>query len=248
MASHAERTRRVLFKEMQTFDQAQCAALLNTECDTNNSNKQHCKTKAATALTLTTVTMQSRQEKIAARKTLHCKPSKLLHPKHLGKHAFNIYAIRLSMQRKSCSQRLLLRNCKQVRRCLQQSVDKSNSKLCKLLAVSDQTRRSKTRLIITDAVRKLTQLSQCFKPTSGIVKIVLRCYEAGFKTTTQIRTHHFLPTLKPLEKNCGLVSKSLLKIRVSMVRFRPRPPHTHRSLAKGYGVFVCAGYFVNAVL
>jgi len=90
-------------------------------------------------------------------------------------------------------------------------------------------------------------LSSMSQSTSGIVKIVSRCYEAGFKTTTQIRTHHFLPTLKPLEKNCGLVSKSLLKIRVSMVRFRPRPPHTHRSLAKGYGVFVCASHSAIAV-
>ena len=69
-----------------------------------------------------------------------------------------------------------------------------------------------------------------------------------FQHSAESLTHAHLSfvTLKVFERARFTVWRGALKIRVSMVRFRPRPPNTHRSLAKGYGVFVCASHSASA--
>jgi hypothetical protein len=59
--------------------------------------------------------------------------------------------------------------------------------------------------------------------------------------------HHFVETLQSLEKQCSLVWQSALKIRVSVVRFRPWPPRIqHRSSNTLYGVLLCGERFSPA--
>ena len=73
----------------------------------------------------------------------------------------------------------------------------------------------------------------------GIAKILygmLFCYNAN---ATLIHAHHFVKTLLVLEKARFAVWRGALKIRVSMVRFRPRPPLLHRKCSCIYGVSFC---------
>ena len=75
--------------------------------------------------------------------------------------------------------------------------------------------------------------------TRGIAKILYGmnfCYNAN---ATLIHAHHFIKTLLVLEKARFTVWRGALKIRVSMVRFRPRPPFLHRKCFCIYGVFLC---------
>lgn len=74
--------------------------------------------------------------------------------------------------------------------------------------------------------------------TRGIAKILYGmnfCYNAN---ATLIHAHHFIKTLLVLEKARFAVWRGALKIRVSLVRFRPRPPDTPRSFARSCGVFL----------
>jgi len=76
---------------------------------------------------------------------------------------------------------------------------------------------------------------------TGIVKILLhvadtfvqRCYVAFV-------AHHFAFTLLNFEFARFAVWRGALKIRVSAVRFCPRPPDTPHSFARGCGVFLWA--------
>jgi hypothetical protein len=84
-------------------------------------------------------------------------------------------------------------------------------------------------------------------PLTGIAKMV--CHKTIILACCAVQkiAHQLLATLRVLENAQVKHGQSELKIRVSMVRFRPRPPHTHRSLARGYGVFVCAPHFASTV-
>ena len=75
-----------------------------------------------------------------------------------------------------------------------------------------------------------------YKPSgtgkAGIVKILsLRFYVAFV-------AHHFAFTFLNFETRQLLWCKSVLKIRVSLVRFQSRPPDTPHSFARGCGVFL----------
>ena len=59
---------------------------------------------------------------------------------------------------------------------------------------------------------------------TGIVKMVQDTLQAAFYKTLQKNAHHSFVTLQMLEQIRFLVWRGALKIRVSMVRFRPRPP------------------------
>ena len=76
--------------------------------------------------------------------------------------------------------------------------------------------------------------------TRGIAKILYGmnfCYNAK---ATLIHAHHFVKTLLVLVLMPLLWSFSVLKIRVSLVRFQSRPPsNLHRSFARGCGVLLC---------
>ena len=72
----------------------------------------------------------------------------------------------------------------------------------------------------------------------GIVKILYGmnfCYNAN---ATLIHAHHFLKTLLLLVLMPLLWLFSVLKIRVSVVRFRPRPPLENRSITCSATVFL----------
>jgi len=64
--------------------------------------------------------------------------------------------------------------------------------------------------------------------------------QAVFYDTQQKHAHPTFVTLQMLEQIRCAVWRGALKIRVSMVRFRPRPPNLHRSFQRDCGVFVCA--------
>jgi hypothetical protein len=69
-------------------------------------------------------------------------------------------------------------------------------------------------------------------------KIILAC------CAVQKIAHQLLATLRVLENAQVKHGQSELKILVSVVRFRPRPPFKslqHRGRASLYGVVVCAG-------
>ena len=75
--------------------------------------------------------------------------------------------------------------------------------------------------------------------TRGIAKILYGmnfCYNAN---ATLIHAHHFIKTLLVLVLMPLLWSFSVLKIRVSLVRFQSRPPLLHRKCSCIYGVFLC---------
>ena len=55
--------------------------------------------------------------------------------------------------------------------------------------------------------------------------MVVSCCEAAFYKTLQKNAHHSFVTLQMLALKHVLWSFSVLKIRVSMVRFRPRTPN-----------------------
>ena len=74
----------------------------------------------------------------------------------------------------------------------------------------------------------------------GIARILYGmnfCYNAN---ATLIHAHHFLKTLLVLVLMPLLWSFSVLKIRVSLVRFQSRPPYLHRKCESAYGVSVCS--------
>ena len=77
--------------------------------------------------------------------------------------------------------------------------------------------------------------------TRGIAQILLRKMQnlAACKAA-QIHAHQILSVLHPLIIEHSRSGQSELKILVSVVRFRPRPPNQHRSFARHYGVFICA--------
>ena len=75
--------------------------------------------------------------------------------------------------------------------------------------------------------------------TRGIAKILYGmnfCYNAN---ATLIHAHHFIKTLLVLEKARFAVWRGALKIRVSMVRFRPRPPFRTVEVFCFYGFSFC---------
>jgi hypothetical protein len=59
----------------------------------------------------------------------------------------------------------------------------------------------------------------------GIVKMVRDTLTAAFYATQQKHAHPTFVTLQMLEKARFAVWRGALKIRVSVVRFRPRPPN-----------------------
>ncbi len=64
--------------------------------------------------------------------------------------------------------------------------------------------------------------------------------DAEFFTAPQKQAHPIFIPLQMLVIKHFLRSSRGLKILVSVVRFRPRPPFQHRSFARDCGVFVCA--------
>lgn len=56
----------------------------------------------------------------------------------------------------------------------------------------------------------------------------LWCGSVGARS--QNDAHHFHAVVRNFENNISLVCKTALKIRVSVVRFRPRPPYTNARL------------------
>ena len=59
---------------------------------------------------------------------------------------------------------------------------------------------------------------------TGIVKMVSKCFELAFCKTLQKHAHPTFVTLQMLGVKHLLWSNSVLKIRVSLVRFQSRPP------------------------
>ena len=83
-----------------------------------------------------------------------------------------------------------------------------------------------------------------YKPSGtrmrGIAKILLRTSDTFLlRRCVAFVAHHFAFTLLNFEKRQQIVWNSVLKIRVSLVRFQSRPPDTPHSFARGCGVFLC---------
>ncbi len=75
---------------------------------------------------------------------------------------------------------------------------------------------------------------------TGIVKILLRtvCTFSTLRKCTNY-AHQIFLKLQHVENTVLLSLWLALKIRVSAVRFCPRPPDTPRSFARDYGVLLC---------
>ena len=63
-------------------------------------------------------------------------------------------------------------------------------------------------------------------------------FQVAFYETQQKHAHLTFKTLRVLEKARFAVWRGALKIRVSVVRFRPRPPNKNRCLRKGQRFFL----------
>jgi hypothetical protein len=80
---------------------------------------------------------------------------------------------------------------------------------------------------------------------TGIVQMLSRTVHTFLlRCCVAYVAHHFAFTFLNFEIGGEVESSKRLKIRVSMVRFRPRPPVLHRSFARGCGVLLCTDRFV----
>ncbi len=83
-----------------------------------------------------------------------------------------------------------------------------------------------------------------YKPTGGRMRGIAKMLSrtggtlSAFSNAAYV-AHHFAMTLLSFDKNSTLSFKKALKIRVSVVRFRPRPPNPHRKCASTCGVLLC---------
>ncbi|MFM8757771.1 MAG: hypothetical protein ACKODU_12340, partial [Limnohabitans sp.] len=80
------------------------------------------------------------------------------------------------------------------------------------------------------------------------VKMVRDTLRAAFFKTQQKYAHPTFKTLRVLEKARFAVWRGALKIRVSVVRFRPRPPYFHRQCESADGVLLLAAPFVRRTM
>ena len=76
---------------------------------------------------------------------------------------------------------------------------------------------------------------------TGIVKMVSKCFELAFCKTLQKHAHPTFVTLQMLGVKHLLWSNSVLKIRVSLVRFQSRPPIRTAVLRCRTAVFLILG-------
>ncbi len=68
---------------------------------------------------------------------------------------------------------------------------------------------------------------------------------AAFYETQQKHAHPTFRTLQMFEQARFAVWRGALKIRVSVVRFRPRPPYPHRQCASADGVSTCSASVIH---
>ena len=82
--------------------------------------------------------------------------------------------------------------------------------------------------------------------TRGIVELVHSTVDTFLlRRSVLFLAHHFAFTFLNFEKRQLLWCESVLKIRVSLVRFQSRPPDTPHSFARGCGVFLLCGASVT---
>ena len=216
--------------------------LVNTRCDTKNLNllKPHLSKQLSPVLL------------------------RLL--KHLRKHVLSTWCKRCSKPKLSWTQKLqrsVWRSAEGLRRGSVGSCSAKHSQqlaahqcsaafACRLKRqrLATLLQRCKTLSNATVALEKLARRRHAVVTLRGIVHMVqapLQCAASVVEKMMQNFAHQSVPPTKYNEKCSSFRVLSALKIRVSMVRFRPRPPNIHRSLAKGYGVFVCASPSASAV-
>ena len=237
-----------------------CAALINTQCSTRNSKRHHRAQRNQSQLRLA-VMLPAIQSKAASsvQPSVH---ALLQRHKRLRRCAFSTCKTKSNTQRLSLRQRLPRSVWRYPTSSVSKSVEHYRGRVCKLYKLRSVSKtkclskrhlhnRSKTADSCTVTLKQLVQLRHASAVLRGIVQMVRaqqQCAKCFVEKTLQNFAHQSVPTQNPVEKFNSFALLSALKIRVSMVRFRPRPPNIHRSLAKGYGVFVCASYSASAVL
>ena len=90
-----------------------------------------------------------------------------------------------------------------------------------------------------------------YKPSGRRMRGIAKILSHTVPHTLRLRrvassiAHHFAFTFLNFEKRKLIVWISVLKIRVSVVRFRPRPPYSHRKYASAYGVLLCSASVIH---
>ena len=118
---------------------------------------------------------------------------------------------------------------------------RSNLLCCVLLRFKRSVNDTEPIKITGSVVKNIVIYKMSGIRLTGIAQILLRKMQnlAACKAA-QIHAHQILSVLHPLVIEHSRSGQSELKILVSVVRFRPRPPDLHRSFARHYDVFVCA--------
>ena len=206
--------------------------MVNTRCDTKNLNlsKPH--------LLKPHLSKRFKSQQVS--------PVLLRLLKHLRKHVLSTWCKRCSKPKLSWTQRLqrsVWRSAEGLRRGSVGSCSAKHSQqlaahqcsaafACRLKRqrLATLLQRCKTLSNATVALEKLARRRHAVVTLRGIVHMVqapLQCAASVVEKMMQNFAHQSVPPTKYNEKCSSFRVLSALKIRVSMVRFRPRPPNTH---------------------